>query len=231
MPKYINSLDKVIFSYLGAVTKNDFTYCFDSKKVIVKAKPLFVSPLIFRGFTCPENCGGCCPRFSLEYLPSELRPDNERFIEYSVSINEKNIKMYHDAQSDHIDHFCRYLNKETGRCEIYFRRPFHCDFELLRVYTGKKSNRLTTQMFGRGWQFLRIDNQRGASCKITQANSKSQDEVVRKLKRLKEWGDYFGLNTWLNDIIQWIISGPHAKPLVLITNEQIQTSVEKMLNS
>jgi Fe-S-cluster containining protein len=225
MPRYINSLDKVVFSYLAAVTKCDFQY---SEKTVI-AKPLIVSPMIFRGFQCPENCGGCCPRFSLEYLPSEPRPEYKEFVGYEVSVNGKNFTMYHDEQSDHLDHHCRYLDKITGRCDIYPRRPFHCDFELLRVYTGKKGNRLTTQMFGRGWQFLRIDNQRGALCKITQTTSKSLEEVVRKLKRLKEWADHFQLDTWLPEIIEWVASGPHVKPLLLATDKQIKDSVKESL--
>jgi len=225
MPKYINSLDKVVFSYLAAVTKCDFKY---SEKTVI-AKPLIVSPLIFRGFRCPENCGGCCPRFSLEYLPSELRPERKEFVDYKVQVDEKDFIMYHDPQDDHLDHHCRYLNKITGRCDIYSRRPFHCDFELLRVYTGKRSNRLTTQMFGRGWQFLRIDNLRGALCKITQSTSESQNEVVRKLKRLKEWSDHFQLDTWLPEIISWVVSGPHTKSLLLATDKQIKDSVKESL--
>jgi len=117
--------------------------------------------------------------------------------------------MWHDKQDEHDDHFCRYLDKQTAYCTVYPSRPFHCDFELIRVFssTGDRPNLLTQQNFGRGWQFLRIDGKRGASCMITPRTPESVDEVLRKLKRLKEWTDHFGLETWLDEIIDWIASG------------------------
>jgi len=217
MPRYINSTDKIVFSYFAAICKEEFTY--EGKLII--PKPLQVSPLIFRDYTCPSHCGGCCPRFSLEYLPSEPCPDIATIIPHYVSINDRKILLYHDAQTDHKDHHCKFLDKESGRCDIHPRRPFHCDFELIRVFIGKKQNRLTQQMFGRGWQFLRIDNNRGCLCKITGVTPRSVDEVVRKLKRLKEWADHFGIVHWLNEIIPWAASGPHMQPLLLVTKEQL----------
>jgi Fe-S-cluster containining protein len=145
----------------------------------------------------------------LEYLPSEVRPANGPVERYEVEFNGKLVEMWHDKQDDHNDHHCRYLNKQNALCGVYPRRPFHCDFELIRVFTAstEKPNLLTQQMFGRGWQFLRIDGKRGALCQITERTPQSVDEVLRKLKRLKEWTDHFGLETWLDEIIGWIASG------------------------
>ena len=221
MPKYVNSLDKIVFSYLAAVTKENFSY----NGQIVQAKPLTVSPLIFRGFSCPGLCGGCCPRFSLEYLPTELRPDSH-IQKYQVEFRGKQFEMFHDPQGDHFDHYCRHLDRTSGRCGIYSRRPFHCDFELIRVFVSKKTNRISQQLFGRKWQLLRIDNKRGALCKMENCSPASMDEVIRKLKRLKEWADYFQIPTWLDEIIVWVASGPHAKPLQLVTPSQINDSIQ-----
>jgi hypothetical protein len=64
---YTDSVDKIVTVYLASVCKKQIHY----KGRIYTPKPLTVSPLIFRGFTCPANCGGCCPRFTLDYLPSD----------------------------------------------------------------------------------------------------------------------------------------------------------------
>lgn len=218
MPRYINSLDKIVYSYLSAVAKTPFKY----GQKFVFPKPLQVSPQIFRGFICPEHCGGCCPRFSLEYLPTERRPETEK---YTVEINDKPVVLYHDAQAERQDHHCVYVDKITGRCAIYEVRPFHCDFELIRVFAGKKNNRLTQQMFGRGWQFLRVDYVRGALCSMLPCTEHTISEVVRKLKRLKEWSDYFGLETWLPEILEWVVTGPHSKPLVCTTPKAVSDSI------
>lgn len=220
MPRYVNSLDKVVFSYFAAVAKKPFEY---RGKTIV-AKPLQVSPLIFRGFCCPEKCGGCCPRFSLEYIPSELYPPTA--FQYEVAVNGNTRPLFHDPQTDHADHHCRFLDKKSGRCLIYQRRPFHCDFELIRVFISHKQNRLSQQLFGRKWQLLRVDNCRGALCQMTPVDDTTVAEVMRKLKRLKEWTDHFGVETWLPEILTWVAQGPHAKPLVLVTPEQVVAQIE-----
>lgn len=223
MPHYVNSIDKIVYSYMAAVCKESFTY----NGKLITPKPLQVSPCIFRGFSCPANCGGCCPRFSLEYLPSEPRPQTSvPVVKYEIHINKKPVILYHDPQTDHSEHHCRYLTIPDGRCIIHPRRPFHCDFELIRVFIGKERNRLTQQPFGRGWQFLRVDGKRGALCSITNPGTNSVNEVVRKLKRLKEWADHFGIQTWLDDIIDWAASGPHSRPLVMMTNEQMEKMIE-----
>lgn len=227
MPRYVNSIDKIVFSYMAAVCKEPFTY--GDAKII--PRPLQVSPCIFRGFICPPMCGGCCPRFSLEYLPSESRPPSEIDVTispYVLEINGKHKLMFHDPQTDHDEHFCRQLNRDDARCMIHKNRPFHCDFELIRVFISekKKQNRLSQQLFGRAWQFLRIDGRRGALCQITDPSEVTIEEVLRKLKRLKVWCDYFELATWLDEIIHWVSTGPHNKPLILHTKQQLEDMIE-----
>lgn len=50
---------------------------------------------------------------------------------------------------------------------------------------------------------LRIDGERGALCTIENVTSASIADVVRKLKRLKEWTDYCGIPTKLALVIAW----------------------------
>lgn len=72
-----DSVDKIV-KYFAAMTEQEFTY----KEKRISPKPLTVSPLLLRDFSCPPNCGACCPVFTLDYLPTEQWPDSieKRFI-------------------------------------------------------------------------------------------------------------------------------------------------------
>lgn len=207
---FTDSVDKIVGTYFKCVTKESFEY----KGVIYDPLPLTVSPLLLRGFTCPMVCGGCCPRFSLDYLSSESRPSyisNKRGIQF----NSKLIEVFSDMQSDHNDHFCRNLNRTDGRCGIYTERPFSCDFELIRFFVSEDRTRLSQQLFGRGWQFLRVDGDRGALCTMLPPDDSTIKESIRKLNRLSMWATHFGILTWVPEIVNWIYSGDTTKHLRL----------------
>lgn len=204
----IDSIDKIVKVYFKSVTHQSFVY----KGRTYEPALLIVSPLILRGFTCPQSCGGCCPRFSLDYLPAEKRPvyiNTERNIEF----NGREVKIFSDMQSDHKDHFCRNLDKSNGRCKVYQERPFSCDFELIRFFTSEDKNRLSQQLFGRGWSFLRVDGERGARCEMTSPTDSTIRETLRKLNRLEMWASHFGILTKIPEIINWIYSGDTSKHL------------------
>lgn len=197
---YKSSLDKIIMRYFAVVTKEQFTW----KGIIFTPKPLQISPLLLRGFICPPNCGGCCPRFSLEYLPGHEEP-SEDVILTSIEFKNERKWLLTDTQSDN-NHHCKYLDK-NGRCSIYSKRPFSCDFELIRplIYINpNRPNVLTSRLFGRGWNMLRIDNHRGTLCKMTDPNEESINEVIRKIRRLEVWCNYFNLENKCSDIIRWV---------------------------
>lgn len=53
---------------------------------------------------------------------------------------------------------------------------------------------------------LRVDGKRGALCEMTEPTTASIDDVVRRIKRLKEWCEHFGLtHNKCNSILDWII--------------------------
>lgn len=194
-----DSVDKIVERYFHAVAKVAFTY----KGKTFEPKPLKVSPLLLRDYTCPPGCGGCCFRFTLDYLPTgEDRPARclQRFVEF----DGKQILIYSDGQEDSKSDRCRYLLPD-GRCGTYLRRPFTCDFELIRSLsfaTDTRPNVLTQKLFGRGWSYRRTDGGKGAKCEMLGVSDKSIEEVVRKLNRLKAWTDHFGLETWIPEIIK-----------------------------
>lgn len=195
---FSNSADKIVLRYVGAVAKSDFTYNGD----VVRALPLRVSPDLFRGYTCPPGCGGCCFKFSLVYLPEETWPYDD-LEPFTIEINGKAVQLFHDRQAENTSQRCRHLQRDDGRCGIHGRHPFSCDFELIRVTEGADRRQMTTRLFGRGWSFPRVDGQRGALCEIVPESAETRADVLRKLHRLDQWCRHLGVDTHLDTIIDW----------------------------
>ena len=198
-----DSVDKVVTTYFACVTNTKFEY----KGQEIQPQALRVSPLLLRDFTCPAGCGVCCPRFSLDYLPDEDRPTSTT--QRTVFFDGKSVVLFSDMQDDHEGIKCKNLNLEDGRCGIYTHRPFSCDFELIRFLVSgdpnKRKNQMTQKLFGRGWNMLRVDGERGALCEMTPITEQSITEVKRKLNRLKSWTDHFGLvDTKVPAVLSWI---------------------------
>lgn len=206
-----DSVDKIVTRYFAAVTKVSFTY----KGKTYEPKVLKVSPLLLRDYTCPPMCGGCCFKFTLDYLPSEFHPPG--IVHRQVEFNGRQIDICTDPQEDNESDRCRHLRRKDGRCGIYERRPFTCDFELIRTLHSEDPKRpdvLTQKLFGRGWSYARVDGGKGALCEMTKVTNKSTDEVIRKLERLQQWTKHFGLkfnDTWIPDILGHIWRGTFNK--------------------
>jgi hypothetical protein len=201
----VDSVDKIVSSYFAVLANTSFVY----KQKQYLPKPLKISSLLLRDYTCPVNCGGCCPRFSLDYLPSNNNlpyPLKRRVIEF----DGHDVSILSDMQEDHKNHHCRNLEMSDGRCKIHKKRPFSCDFELIRpsIFEDKNTpNMITSRLFGRGWNMLRIDGKRGALCVMTPITDASIEDVIRKIKILNEWCSHFGLaDNKCNSILRWIDS-------------------------
>lgn len=199
-----DSVDKIVTRYFATVTREAFD--FNGKRY--EPKVLKVSPLLLRDYTCPPNCGGCCFKFSLDYLPSHKKPDGveQRFVEF----NGRQVEIWSDFQKANEGMRCRHLSQSDGRCGIYKLRPFTCDFELIRTLQNEdpdRANVLTQKLFGRGWSYARVDGGKGALCEMKPVSPESIREVVRKLGNLKQWTDHFGIDTWIPDLLQIIKEG------------------------
>ena len=154
--------------------------------------------------------------FSLVYLPEESHPYELEPV--SVLINDRIVELYHDPQADNDTRWCRNLKHEDGRCGIYANRPFTCDFELLRVSISSapiRRNYLNTRLFGRGWSYKRVDGEVGAKCDVIPLEEGGLENIVRKLRRLKQWAEYCGISHCLDLVIAWVATGPHSTPLLL----------------
>lgn len=226
------SIVKIVTQYFAPMTKEPFEF----RGKMYEPKTLRVSPMIFtRKMGCPPMCGGCCAKLSVEYITHEVgprHPEMQRkfttadggkphFESRHVEINGVSKQIISDLQKGNKNHFCHYLNQEDGRCTIHGRHPFSCDFELLRFsIMGRpdRANQLNHRPFGRGWAMLTVDGTRGAKCDWEETESQfgpEQQEVLRKLKRLKQWMEYWELSHKVDRVIDWVQSGPHKEPLYI----------------
>ena len=206
----VDSIDKIVTSYFAAVCAEPFEY----KGRRYEVPKLTISPHLLRGFTCPEGCGGCCPRFSLDYIPGEELP--YEMGTRSVFLNGLEVLVYSDTQDNVTTHHCANLRTDNGRCGIHGRQPFSCDFELIRFlhYADTGEVRGLTKLFGRGHAMLRVDGVRGALCQLTPVDAATTADTVRKLKRLAQWCEHFGVAHRVGYIVEWALGNPQH-PLVL----------------
>lgn len=210
--RHVNTLDKIVKTYMSAITRETIFY----DNALIFPKPLQLSPQLFRHYTCPPDCGACCSRFSLVYIPSDPRPLDPRIkLEYAY-INGKRYNVLVDRQDDSDAHHCRHLNMTNGRCGIHGQHPFSCDFELLRVTQTDEKNILSQRLYARGWNMLQIDLQtRGAQCEMIPQTASQLDDMLRRLRRLKQWVEYFELSTHIDAVIAWCETGPHDTRIII----------------
>lgn len=197
-----DSLDKIITSYFATFTTEEFEW----RGKTYGPRDLWISPGIVRGFTCPAGCGGCCPRFSLDYIPNsdEPHPQSYPLKRRVVEFDGREVEVWSDMQDDHDNEKCRNLNFENGRCGIHGFQPFSCDFELLRsiTFSDTKRTNFTQKLFGRGWAMMRVDGERGALCEMTPADPETVADVDRRLVRLSRWMEHFGLSSSRVEIVR-----------------------------
>ena len=108
MPKYNDSVGK-IKGYLESASMEEVA----------------VSKLFFREYNCPSHCGGCCPRFSLDYFEGSERWEKFKK-EYPEQVHRfkkrevEGVVLYSDLQDDHENWHCRNLDmsNEIGRAHV-----------------------------------------------------------------------------------------------------------------
>jgi len=221
----VDSVEKIVERYFSATTLDIFTF---KKKEFVPKKLRVSAGIFVRRMTCVAKCGACCQKFSLDYIPCEIdllsSESRKRLEKREVSFN-RGVEVWSDRQEDNEGYSCRHLKMDDGRCGIHGSHPFTCDFELLRFYHFEDPNdpeRLDHRPFGRGWAMKRIDGERGALCEWRDQCSDPEwiSDLSRKLKRLKDWADHFGIETTIGRIIEWVERGPHQRPLIVGPEEK-----------
>lgn len=192
-----DSLRKIFECYIIPLIKKPIFY---RNKVYKPLDKIIVSSTIFREIICKKNCGACCLKYTMDFLPSEQKPKiklTQRIFE------DKEIFTFYSSDKNKI--YCDLLDTKTGLCTIHSLKPFSCDFECIRFkyFKSKKVCMIGNYLYGRGWNMLKINNERGALCETTNLyNEYNKKEVLRKFKRLKEYINYFEVDTYINEIIE-----------------------------
>lgn len=211
-----DSLDKIVLSYLAPVTSHPLAW----RGQVIAPMPLHFGPSLLRGFTCPANCGGCCPTFSLDYLPEEKEPHPYPLTRRVVEFCGRSVEVWTDMQAENKSPRCRHLVRENGRCGIHGKQPFSCDFELIRFHRHADHWTASEQLFGRGWNMKRVDGGVGALCTVPDATTDSALDVARRLRRLVTWADHFGLKAHrvrrMVDYCETFAERPRRAPKVVI---------------
>lgn len=148
---------------------------------------LILSPMFFRDYSCPSGCGGCCQKFSLDYFEGERWERFKKHYPHLVSKFKKReingATVWTNAQENNKTEKCEFLDLSNGRCNIHESNPFSCEFELNKFVVKGEKTYLMNKLFGRGWNMLRIDGERGALCTMKPFNLK---KYLRDIELLKE---------------------------------------------
>ena len=223
MKNYSDSIDKIVEIYFRVFTTKDFTY---NKKLIKAFDKIRFSPDIFRNVKCFKGCGACCRKFSMDFLPYETKEQHLEFTnEREIDLNDKKYKIHSYLQEGNVGYHCGFVDLETGWCKIHNIHGFSCDFELIRCTMFEKTNHcnVTTRLYGRGWNMLRIDQERGAMCVVeNDITDESVADTIRKLERLKIWIDYFEIDSHIDKVLSWANNKLLRKnPLIIYNNSDI----------
>ena len=165
---------------------------------IKKAEKTTISNMLHRDCSCPEGCGGCCFKVTLDYVNGSERwkrfkkiyPDRVKNFQRRVV---KGVEVWSDFQDEHTGNYCKYLSPKNGRCAIHEVSPFLCSFEPIRVIYNKRSKKtnILVKMPGRGWQYKCVDGKIGAKCRVLETKN-NVPNYYKLLKELEEVADRFG---------------------------------------
>lgn len=213
---FMDSTGKIFQTYISQIVRGTQTV----NDVEVHEKEIVLSPMILREIKC-ACCGGCCNgNWTIDYLPEEPRPKED------CDIREVAGKIIYTARETGIPgRRCYYNDVETGFCRTHDARPLTCDFECIRFKCFKDKVIIGTYPYGRSWQLLRCDGGRGSRCIIGTPNEEYRGDVLRRLHRLKQWIDYYGIETYIQEIISAVKTMPLEQKNAIIINPKIKREV------
>lgn len=176
-----------------------------------------LSPMFFRDYSCFENCGSCCNHsgISLEYIEDSDRwrlfkqnhPEEASLFYQVVDESGVLIMRYRQEQAP-VKTRCHFLN-DKGRCNVHDSYPFPCGFAFSKfkdLTSSRNQSRLTTEQYGRAWNFTRLDGTKGAMCGMLGFNFEKFLKDLQNLKELREYAIKLGIKTKLKYIIEYLDS-------------------------
>jgi Fe-S-cluster containining protein len=159
---------------------------------------LHFSPLFLRTLKCNKFCGGCCPKFSLDYIKDSQRWRNfvEQYPEKVQFFEERkcdNAVYMSYTQVDNTGYYCNFLDKQNGLCTIHTSNPFHCEFEIIKLRGQNEFDipndrlvQVSKKPFSEADTFKCVDGTIGAKCEIEGFNKSTFLRDIEMLKELQE---------------------------------------------
>ena len=177
---------------------------------------IYLSPTFFRSLICPENCGACCPKFSLDYILEKKQKNLYESYPKSYQ-NHFKFRKYNDClvlsdmQENNPGTHCQFLD-EKARCKIHLASPLSCRIELIKFRKVKDRVYIGKQFFGRAWAMTRIDGEKGCLCEFKDYNEEQHKNDIQVLQDLNDVADVFRIETVLPQVIDLLEElGPEAK--------------------
>ena len=171
---------------------------------------ILLTPSLFRKFICTDGCTACCQKFTLDYIPSELKSveHTEGFRRRYVWVNRQRKWVWSNDQNDNpICDFLRVRRPGGGLgCANYKHAPLSCisapQLQFIQMRPGKTY--LLKKPFGRAWamtptpqcQFVPFDSEEEFQAEV--------DMMTSILRRFEAWAKYFKIETALPDVIRAI---------------------------
>lgn len=217
----MNNFSSIIkfVKHLGNTTKEPFMVYQGNQ--LVKFDPptkVVISEKFFRSATC-KRCGLCCKKIrnvsllftqaDYEHLVAYTPSDYSEYVSHrqlreglipeiisiasSDGIEKKRIYVYRNRNE-----VCDFLDRETNLCKIHRVKPVHGALPLIELDKTKDHTRLIKRARGRNWAF---------GCPIEFGPfdfSEFESWDLYWLKRLRDNAVELGLNTWLNEIVEYL---------------------------
>jgi hypothetical protein len=161
-------------------------------------KPLLiVLPSFFQKYKCPHDCGGCCGKFSKDFLEKEfyqfakLYPEQASLFEKRQTDNELTVYTFQEKvdSTNTKREICEFFAK--GRCSIHRLNPFSCSFELNKVRQLEQVNLVQdyTNLGKAFYRDLSMTTYEGKplKCYFEEYSEEGKQEDLEVLQRLQEY--------------------------------------------
>jgi hypothetical protein len=187
------------------------------KEVVFEAPvtEILITPSLFRKFICTDGCTACCQKFTLDYIPSEIKKVSsaEGFSPRSVYVNgRRRVVLTNDQNQNPICDFLRVQRPGGGLgCFNYRYAPLSCisapQLQFIQMRPGKTY--VLKKPFGRAWAMTPTPQ-----CQFVEFTSPQEfdDEIKMMLSiltRFHNWAKYFGIATQLQTVMQAIKKANH----------------------
>jgi len=165
---------------------------------------VIVSASIFRKFICTAGCTACCQKFTLDYIPSEIKlleGVKSGFVVRKVYVNGKRKEIWSNDQNPNpLCDFLTVIRPDGGLgCARWPQPPLACisapQLQFIQMRPG--STYVLKKPFGRAWAMKPTPQCQFIPCEVSEMDLESNLAI---LARFRAWARYFGIKTCLREV-------------------------------